>query len=160
MPHVALITTHTTHTTRAPLLSQVLKLTGEVSGDEHGRQDGAFQLPARVELLQAVDRLLTVDHAGNALSLLKGNNEWFSQVLMRWSWVRVSAKLTDKYGYEFAPSPSPRPPTISLSGHLGSNCRGHVSQVKAIYERGFRINNLQLLSFIKIFTPYPRPSAP
>ena len=61
--------------TNAEPLSRVYKLTGEVSRDEHGRQDGAFQLPARVELLQAVDRLLAVDHAGHALSLLQGNKE-------------------------------------------------------------------------------------
>ncbi len=47
------------------------ELTGEVPRDEHGGEDGALELPARVELLEAVHRLLPVDHGRDALPLLQ-----------------------------------------------------------------------------------------
>ncbi len=46
-------------------------LTGEVPRHEHGGEDGALELPARVELLQAVHGLLSVNHRGHTLTLLK-----------------------------------------------------------------------------------------
>ena len=47
------------------------QLTREIPGDEHGGEDGALELAARVELLQAVHGLLPVHHRRHALALLQ-----------------------------------------------------------------------------------------
>ena len=53
------------------LLHQMEKLTREVPGHQHCGEDGPLELPPRVELLQAVHGLLTMNDGGNAFSLLK-----------------------------------------------------------------------------------------
>ena len=46
------------------------ELTRKVARGQHRGEDRAFELPARVELLEAVDSLLAMDGRGDALALL------------------------------------------------------------------------------------------